>query len=213
VPSASRRSTLAQAALRANQELRRNEPAYQYWTDERGLTDATIQRFCLGVVPEGDKDFAQYAGWLCLPYITAGGFTDIRFRRPPGSDNPAKYKGLPGSTPRLFNPLDILSARSTIHVTEGEMDAVILSQAGLPAVGIPGASNWRKPFEYALHGFEEIVVCADGDKAGDQLAHAIASSIDWARIVRFDDTDVNDYYLEHGAEALRSKVQREGENA
>src|SRR5699024_6493933 len=88
------------------------------------------------------------------------------------------------------------------------MDTMILNQVGIPAIGVPGASAWRKPFELAIHGFENIIICEDGDDAGAGagLTAAILKGVDWEKTVRFDGTDVNDYYLAHGAQDLRDKV-------
>lgn len=187
---------------------------YQYLTEERGLTEATLRRFMLGVVPDDDPDYDNHTGWLTIPYITPGGIVDLRFRRPPGSEHPAKYKSLPGSQHRIYNPTAILTGVSRIYITEGEMDAMILTQIGLDAVAIPGATAWRKPFALALQGFDTITICEDGDDdgAGKGLTEAIVRDLEWARVVRFDGHDVNSYYLEHGGLALLEKVEPKPEN-
>lgn len=198
--------------MRAHQELMSDpdQSAYQYLTGpDRGLTRETIQQFLLGVVPDGDPDYADKAGWITIPYLTPSGAVDLRFRRPPGSDSRAKYKSLPGSQHRLFNPAAILTATEEIYVTEGEMDAMILTQVGAPAVAVPGATAWQKPFALALQGFERIIVCEDGDDtgAGKGLTEAILRDLEWATTVRFEDHDVTSYHQEYGPVALLKKVQ------
>ena len=168
----------------------------------------------LGVVPDDDPDYAEHAGWITIPYITPGGMVDLRFRRPPESDHPAKYKSLPGSQHRIYNPAAVLAGGDNIYITEGEMDAMILTQVGLSAVAIPGATAWKKPFAYALQGFNTITICEDGDDdgAGRNLTRAIVRDLEWARTIRFDGHDVNSYYLEHGGVALLEKVQPKTEH-
>ena len=209
MPSQQRKNTLATAALRAAAHLRDSPllDAYQYLTEERGISRETLARFHIGLVPDDDPDFGEYAGWISIPYLTPTGFVDIRFRNPEPGGKP-KYKSQPGAQGRIYNPTSILQARDTLVISEGEFDTIILSQAGLHAIGIPGASAWRKPFELAVHGFENIIICEDGDDsgAGAGLTATIVKGLDWAKTVRFEGCDVNDYYLQHGAQALRDKV-------
>lgn len=209
MPSDQRKKTLATAAMRAAANLRNNpqHDAYQYLTETRGLTPETLAKFQLGLIPDGDQEFGDHAGWIAIPYLTPTGFVDMRFRNPDPGGKP-KYKSLPGAGLRMFNPSAILAAHDTLVVAEGEMDTMILSQIGLHAIGVPGASAWSKPFELAIHGFEHIIICEDGDDsgAGKGLTSTIVKGLDWAKTVRFEGTDVNDYYLAHGAAALREKV-------
>lgn len=200
---------MATAVHRAAANLHNNpqHDVYQYLTETRGITEATLRTFHLGLVPDGDPDFGEYAGWITIPYLTPTGFVDVRFRNPDPSGKP-KYKSQPGHSGRIFNPSAILQARDTLAIAEGEMDTIILNQVGIPAIGVPGASAWRKPFELAVHGFENIIICEDGDDsgAGQGLTATIVKGLDWAKTVRFEGCDVNDYYLQHGAAALQEKV-------
>lgn len=83
-----------------------------------------------------------------------------------------------------------------------------LAQCGLHAVGLESASSWNKPFALAVHGFDNIIVCEDGDDdgAGSRLSQKILADIDWAKVVRFEGCDVNDYMNQHGQQALWQKV-------
>lgn len=163
----------------------------------------------LGVVPDDDPDYGDRAGWLTIPYITPyGGVVDLRFRRPPGSESKAKYKSLPGSQHRLYNPSAILTASTTIVLNEGEGDVWTTTQAGFHSIGIPGASAWSSVFAKALEGFEHIVVCEDGDDdgAGAGLTGRIVKDLDWAKVVRFEGHDATSFALEHGSAALWGKI-------
>lgn len=210
VPSDSRKSNLGTAAARAHQNLVNNREGnvYQYLTEERGLTDQTVAQFMLGEVPANDPDYGDKAGWVTIPYITVNGIVDLRFRRPPDSGHPAKYQSLPGSELRIFNPTAILTALDTVVVAEGEMDCMILAQAGFHTIGLPGASSWQSYYGLALQGMENVIVCEDGDDkgAGARLSARILADLDNARVVRFDDGDVNSFFLQHGRQALVDKV-------
>src|SRR5690606_2326001 len=91
-----------------------------------------------------------------------------------------------------------------IHVCEGELDALVLTQLGLHAVAIPGASGWNRRHSYMLAGFNEIYVWGDPDEAGDRFSAKVLRSMRAARRVRLDHSvgDVTDTYLAGGREAV-----------
>lgn len=221
VPSASRKQQLAGLVTRYQIALTEGvDPAMSEYLDGRGFTPETIARFRLGVVPEGDRDYPERAGWLVIPYITSHGIVDIRFRRPEGSEDPRKYLGLPGATTRLFNPVALLSGSDSIVVVEGELDAVMATQCGLEAVAIPGANNFKSWFKLALQDVPNIIVPQDGEgnkAAGEGLSKKIAEALEQARIVSLGEYDVNSYVLEFGKDALIEKLfptpQEEGEDS
>lgn len=208
MPSNGRKKTLGTLVWEAHTKLI-NDPlgdAYQYLTGpDRGLTEQTLRTFALGVTPADTGEFANHEGWITIPYITRSGIVDVRFRRPPGSTSPAKYKSLPGSQPRLFNPAALTQNNGgRLFVCEGEFDAIMLTQMGLRAVAVPGASAWRKPFAYAMQGEPRITICQDGDDtgSGEKLTATIKKDLDWCKTVVFKGHDVTSYVMEHGENQL-----------
>lgn len=134
MPSQQRKNTLATAALRAAAHLRDSPllDAYQYLTEERGISRETLARFHIGLVPDDDPDFGEYAGWISIPYLTPTGFVDIRFRNPEPGGKP-KYKSQPGAQGRIYNSTAILQARDTLVLAEGEClppHAEVLTESG-----------------------------------------------------------------------------------
>lgn len=210
VPTLSRKKHLGTSALRAHNNLMGGgSPAvWSYLTEQRGLTEETIRRFGLGVIPDDDPDYESERGWVTIPYITPGGYVDLRFRRPPDSTHPAKYKSQPNSQQRIFNTLPVVEGGDTLAITEGEFDCMILTQCGVPAIALPGATAWSPVFALTIQGFDNILICEDGDDegAGAKLSQNILKDIDWAKIVRFPGHDVNSFYLEHGAAELVEHV-------
>lgn len=215
VPSISQKRTLGMTAERFHKNLvENNAHIYQYLKgDERGLTDNAIQYFLLGVVPGNDPEYGVYAGWISIPYITPTGVVDVRFRRPPGSTSKAKYKSLPRASSRIFNPYALLGDPRVVYVCEGEFDAMVLTQSGLRGVAVPGASSWKRSFALALAGIEVVIVCQDGDDAGDGLSQAIKEHLPYARVVVFEGTDVTSYMLTHGVDGLYEKLGVKGNNS
>lgn len=175
VPSHSTRESL-EAACRTYEEAMPGSPAEVY-LKSRGLdpTSEEARSFRLGYVDPPAVGHEQYRGRLAIPYLTTGGVTSLRFRAvptlrdpsvhdvDPGSDGP-KYLSLPGEEARIFNPRGLSRPEPYVCVTEGELDCITATVAGLPAIGIPGASMWRPYFGRALRWYQQVFVLADADE-------------------------------------------------
>lgn len=140
----------------------KNEREYWY---ERKLTDKTIDLYKLG----------QHNGWYTLPIFVQGKFKNFQMRR----DKPTKrilpyYRGV---GPLLVNS-DILSYTDQVAITEGPVDAILLTQEGFPAVSHTGGSHgWKKEwFKYFIRQ-KQIFVVADNDAAGKNGAKKIAEQL------------------------------------
>src|SRR4030095_15700844 len=143
VASPSERKSLVDGGLQYNEQLKSPEGAQllEYLTTERGLSLETIDKFLLGaaVAPAVLDEDAK--GMLAIPYMTPTGPVALRFRRPPHKADGPKYWQPEGSNLTIFNTPAFFESEDTITVTEGEMDCMTLVQAGIPAVGLPGATS------------------------------------------------------------------------
>lgn len=181
--------------------------AKEYLT-ARGIGPDTAKDFRLGVV--GDQQISgheMFQGRLVIPSL---GVDDsvygMRFRAMDESE--PKYLGIPGMETRLFNVRAIHYADEEIHITEGEMDAIILCSLGHPAVGVPGANAWKRHHPRMFSGFPRIVIWGDGDKAGHEFARKVGESLTVAtRATMPDGMDVNDLYLAHGEAGIRKAMK------
>lgn len=162
--------------------------------------------FRLGVVLEplvGDED---YAGRLTVPFLTPGGVVDLRYRSL--GDQTPKYLSRPNAQTRLFNVPALLTDSDVIVVCEGELDTMVMhALVGVPAVGVPGANNWREHYRLLLEDFERVLVMCDGDQAGRDFGRKVAGEVDGAATVQLPDgLDVNDVYLAEGPDGLRKRM-------
>lgn len=162
---------------------------------ERGLWEDGILRVArLGVVAEPTPEYEKYEGRLVLPYLTPGGVVNIKFRciQHDKCDGHKKYLGLPGAVDRLYNVQALHDASKTIHIAEGELDALSASVVGFPCVGISGASKWQAHYTKLFEDFEQVIVFAEGDEAGREFGKRIRGELDNARVVQLPDgEDVN----------------------
>lgn len=177
----------------------------------RGITGDDALHARLGFVESPWQGHEPYTNRLAIPYTTADGVVrDIRFRRIGEGESP-KYLSLPGSTPRLYEARCLASGPGVVAVCEGELDALVARRVlGVPAVGIPGAQAWKghPHWRALLSGPDQLLVLADGDDAGRQLASSIARDLpDTTSVVAMPaGMDVSDVVIQHGEDALRRRV-------
>lgn len=202
--SDSQRETMEEATALYEAALTRD--AARYLTG-RGLEPETIATFRLGSVVEAAPGHAQHRGRISIPYLSKDGHPlQVRFRCFQEHDHRelhhGKYNTVSGEPSRLFNVQAFGQATDTIHLTEGEFDAMILAQIGLPAIAVPGSQNWKPHYRRMLAGFNRVYVWADPDDAGAELVNTVSKALFQAKPVRLRDGDVSDTYLAGGQEAL-----------
>lgn len=175
----------------------------------RGIDQDTAKSFRLGVV--GDKN-SKYYGRLAIPSLGLDSAPyNIRFRSLDGSE--PKYLGLPGVETRLFNVRAIHEADDEIHITEGELDAVVLNRLGLRAVGVCGANAWKKHHARMFAGFVRVYVWGDGDDAGSKFSAKVSDTLVSAYRCKVESgLDVTDLYLTSGEAGINKAMGLEDED-
>ncbi len=156
----------------------------------RGITETIALKYRLGV----SDDVQQ--GWLSIPYLRPKGVLWFNYRRL--DDGKPKYCS-PGAK-HLYNTaaLDLADQSGDIAICEGELDTIVATELfGVPAVGIPGATQWDgNPHWHELfRGYRRIWVLADPDTAGNGLAESVLARLPTARLVKLP-ADVNDCWLQ-----------------
>lgn len=151
---------------------------------------------------------------LAIPYLTASGVTTLRFRCIQSHDckeieHHTRYRSVPGDTPRIYNPTALNRQEDYLCVCEGEIDTMTAHAAGLPTIGVGGASAWKKIFRRCIQGYGTVYVLADADDSGSgmQLARQIVSEVPHGQIVSMPTGhDVNSLVQARGYPALRELV-------
>ena len=153
-------------------------PAISYLA-ERGIDPASIERFQLGY--DGRR--------LVIPYLTPAGPLLTRRRCitcASKCEGHARYLDSDGAETHLFNAQTLRGADRVV-VTEGELDAISVEQAGISAVGYPGAQRWMKQphFRWCFDSLDEVIVVCDGDEpevgetegTGEKAGRRVAKSL------------------------------------
>jgi len=163
----------------------------------RGIDQNSTGNARLGFVHEPYSGHERFKGRLSIPGIGPKGVYSLRFRLL--GDGKPKYEGMPGVPSRLYNIRALHRKGLTVCITEGELDALILEQCGLDAVGVCGAHSWKAHHPRMFADFEEVLVFGDGDDAGQEFVKSVVGSLRNARAVSMPEgMDVNDMYLRDG---------------
>lgn len=151
------------------------------WLQSRGLTPETIAAFKIGEQVQSGKTYAVF------PYLRDGELINAKTR------NVAEKKDMrqeAGAQPCLFGWHLIDPKVRTVAICEGEIDAMTLHQAGIPALSVnQGAGNhqWIETDWDRLERFSEILICFDDDEAGRKGASEVANrlAIERCKLVTF----------------------------
>jgi DNA primase len=201
--SKSQRELLARATENYAQNITEILPYLQ----SRGITEETARIFRLGFVSNPEVGHEPYVGKLSIPYLTPAGSIDIRFRSLGIDTAGPKYLSRPGASTHIYNINALNRDDDALIVCEGELDTVVATQAGFTAVGLPGANNWKPFYSRVLADWDKVILLCDGDNAGREMAKNLSRELDNVFPVFMPEgQDVNDVYLQEGADGLRKRV-------
>lgn len=210
MPSADLKESLGRLAT----SLLRNDQVVDYLA-ARGISRDTAAKFRLGGVPNDQPQWSQYAYMLGIPYPTPGGVVSFKFRHISADHTGPKYLGLAGGRHHLYNAPAVMRATTRIVVCEGELDAVVVEQCGVPAVAAAGVKAWKPHFDRLLDGINDIVVIADNDDKADgsnpgrEFGEFLCGRIRGARMVLPPKgMDVTDLFVAEGEQAVVSLVSK-----
>lgn len=208
LPTKKRREFLDKATDRYAINVATVEP----YLENRGITLKTAIAWRLGYVDEPLPGHEEYEGRLAIPYLTPGGTMMMKFRCIQHEDCKAsgcvKYLGEPGEIPRLYGVWNFRHDTPTLYLTEGELDAVVATQAGLRAVGVPGSTQWAEYWTHLFEGYDEVVLLRDGDAAGRKMGDLVATRLANCRTVKMPEgEDVSSFVVKNGEEALRERIK------
>jgi len=169
--------------------------------------------YLLGSVVDPGAGHEHADGRISIPYLTPTGVVGIKFRAIDPETKP-KYIYPTGQKVGLYNVLDLHVQSDSIAICEGEIDTIVLSGlVGIPAVGVAGVSQWKAHFPRLFEPYKNIWIFADNDikedgrNPGQELAKRIKEDLDKAQVIHLEaNQDVNDTYLEHGADWFHAKL-------
>ncbi len=166
--------------------IRRDSVVRSWLTDRRKLDQRTIDRF---EVKERD-------GVLVFPYIRDGELYHEKYRK----ITEKTFWSSKDTEPILFGWQALPDDARTVTICEGEIDCMTLHQYGYAALSIPcgagdgGKLDWIDSEYERLSSFDEICLCMDMDKAGQEALPALIRRLgrERCRIVKLPHKDPNE---------------------
>lgn len=203
LPSDSMRKLLAERTRVYAEQLEDAPDALDYLVSQRGLSKDLVSRLQLGYVADPIPGDRQYKGRISIPFVQPAGVTWMKFRAI--DDDPQKYHAVSGLSTRIYNTPVLLTA-TQIVITEGEFDTMSFLEAGIDAVAIPGATNWKKPYNRIFRN-RRITIFCDGDEPGREFGKKLQSQLYDARIIEAPDgEDANSILTSHGPQKLKEMI-------
>lgn len=211
--SSERKSSLEFSTLRYMEDM---DQATLEWLERRGIDADTATSNGLGLVKRPIQGHGPATNRLSIPYLTDDGPIAIKFRclqdhvcKDVGNGH-SKYWYEKGQESRLYGVQSWFTPNQDIHVCEGELDTIILKDVvGLPAIGVPGSTNWQAHWRLVFSDFDHVFMWSDPDGAGQKMIGKWQKELGVKVIqVRLPaGLDVNDTYLKYGADHMREMVQ------
>ena len=183
----------------------------EQWFAERGITKKTLNdlRVTEGVeyMPQTGKE----ENTIHFNYFIGDQLINVKYRD--GRKNFKLYKG----AEKIFYNIDSITNSDTCVIVEGEMDALILHEAGITnVVSVPnGATLSTNNLDYLdncidyFEGKKKIILAVDQDEAGNALKHEFIRRLgaEVCYLVDFlDCKDANEYFLKYGPEDLYKTI-------
>ena len=157
-------------------EYLKGHPDLMKYLAKRGIDKDTVNKFRIGYDANPNVNGYPTNRYTLPVFDVSGTLVNVRKYKP---DAEASQKMLNasghGSPPRLY-PAENMAAESIV-VCEGEWDALITTQNGIPAVtGTHGAKTWHASWTAQFKG-KVVVVIYDKDKEGKDGAKKAADAL------------------------------------
>ena len=181
------------------------------WFKTRGITQQTLDDLYVTTGDEFMPQTGQKENTIQFNYIMGDELVNIKYRD--GRKNFKLYKG----AEKIFYNINSIVGYDWCVITEGEMDALALHEAGVKnVISVPNGatlnSNNLDYLDNCIDYFEDkekIILAVDADEAGQALRYEFIRRLgaEVCYLVDFNgNKDPNDFLIEHGAEELKKVI-------
>lgn len=159
------------------------EEIYRYF-ETRKISRTTVDAFHIASDDRGN---------IVFPFYMNGENVFVKLRRPyklkPGEKAPKEWR-VPGTKAVLFGMDDCSFARPLV-ITEGQIDAMALYEAGITnVVSVPSGcedTSWIENCWEWLERFHQIILFGDSDGPGRRMVREVAKRLDETRCLIVED--------------------------
>jgi twinkle protein len=181
------------------------------WFKTRGISQQTLDDLSVTTGEEFMPQTGRKENTIQFNYIMGDELINVKYRD--GRKNFKLYKG----AEKIFYNINSIVGYDWCVITEGEMDALALHEAGIKnVISVPNGatlnSNNLDYLDNCIDYFEDkekIVLAVDADEAGQALRYEFIRRLgaEVCYLVDFNgNKDPNDFLIEHGAEELRKVI-------
>jgi twinkle protein len=181
------------------------------WFKTRGISQQTLDDLYVTTGDEFMPQTGKKENTIQFNYIMGDELVNIKYRD--GRKNFKLYKG----AEKIFYNINSIVGYNWCVITEGEMDALALHEAGIKnVISVPNGatlnSNNLDYLDNCIDYFEDkekIILAVDADEAGQALRYEFIRRLgaEVCYLVDFNgNKDANDFLVEHGAEELRKVI-------
>ena len=181
------------------------------WFKNRGISQQTLDDLSVTTGEEFMPQTGQKENTIQFNYVMGDELVNVKYRD--GRKNFKLYKG----AEKIFYNINSIVGYDWCVITEGEMDALALHEAGIKnVISVPNGatlnSNNLDYLDNCIDYFEDkekIILAVDADEAGQALRYEFIRRLgaEVCYLVDFNgNKDANDFLVEHGAEELRKVI-------
>ena len=181
------------------------------WFETRGISQQTLDDLSVTTGEEFMPQTGKKENTIQFNYIMGDELVNIKYRD--GRKNFKLYKG----AEKIFYNINSIVGYDWCVITEGEMDALALHEAGIKnVISVPNGatlnSNNLDYLDNCIDYFEDkekVILAVDADEAGQALRYEFIRRLgaEVCYLVDFNgNKDPNDFLIEHGAEELRKVI-------
>jgi len=180
-----------------------------YFEDNRKISNMTLLRFKITESLEWMPKAKAEIKTICFNYYRNDQLINIKFR---GKNKDFKMSK---DAELIFYNLDSIKDQTEVYITEGEVDAMSLHEAGIfNVISVPngGSVSANQKLEYLDNCYEyfanktKIILFVDNDATGIKLRDELARRLGYEKsfIIDFPDgcKDANDILVKHGKDVL-----------
>ncbi len=157
---------------------------------------------------------AEHNGNICFPYYEGGALVMNKFRRPEKHTGQGRKAWREEGGKAVFWGMDRCMVNLPLIITEGEFDALAISEAGMPnVVSVPSGAEDLTCVDHCwdwVQQFNHIVIWPDNDAPGQEMCRKLIQKLGAWRcyVVQSAHKDANEALHKEGPEAVLIAIEQ-----
>jgi len=157
---------------------------------------------------------SEHEGNICFPYYEGGNLVLLKFRKPEKYNGQGQKAWREAGGKAVFWGMDKCDPRLPLIITEGEFDALAVSEAGIPnVVSVPSGAEDLSCVDNCwdwLQRYNRIIIWPDSDEPGQEMCRKLINKVGAWRcsVVQATSKDANALLFKEGPDAVVDVVAK-----